>query len=272
VLSDTKLIAKTSDLSIGGCFLYALSPFPEGTNVRIRINAKSNTFTTLGKVVCVLRNMGMGVAFSSVADDQATILQEWISKLSRGELRTGSRLVHFPGGFSQLLTIFPSASCIFRRMDGPRQQAESAPLFSGRIACNAMPARPGRRASLNSPATSEDPSTGGRNTECADLLGAHHITPGSSHRAGHRSRAFPHSGGIVHSGVGESGNGAKLFRPRFRELLHFGFRSKMQAARGARFDAGWFGIRGTISASLTPLTRPSSNRQPSRLRRRPSAP
>jgi hypothetical protein len=93
VSSDTKLIAKTSDLSIGGCFLYALSPFPEGTDVRIRINAKSSTFTTLGKVVCVLRNMGMGVAFSGVADDQTAILQEWISKLSRGGIGTGSRLV-----------------------------------------------------------------------------------------------------------------------------------------------------------------------------------
>jgi hypothetical protein len=85
ISSDTKLIAKTSDLSIGGCFLDMLNPSPEGTDVRVRISHKSKTFTTLGSVVFVLPNMGMGVVFRSVEDYQLTILQEWISELSRAE-------------------------------------------------------------------------------------------------------------------------------------------------------------------------------------------
>jgi hypothetical protein len=85
ISSDTKLIAKTSDLSIGGCFLDMLNPSPEGTDVRVRISHKSKTFTTLGRVVFVLPNMGMGVVFRSVEDYQLTILQEWISEMSRAE-------------------------------------------------------------------------------------------------------------------------------------------------------------------------------------------
>ncbi len=36
ISSDTKLIAKTGDLSIGGCFLDMLNPTPQGTQVRVR--------------------------------------------------------------------------------------------------------------------------------------------------------------------------------------------------------------------------------------------
>lgn len=85
ILSKTTLIAKTSDLSIGGCFLDTLNPSPEGTDVRIRISHESTTFTTLGRVVFVLPNMGVGVVFRNVADDQLAILRQWISQLSRAE-------------------------------------------------------------------------------------------------------------------------------------------------------------------------------------------
>jgi hypothetical protein len=85
ILSDSHLIAKTSDLSIGGCFIDTLNPSPEGTDVRVRISHEGATFRTLGRVVFVLPNMGMGVVFRNLVDDQLAILQEWISKLSQGE-------------------------------------------------------------------------------------------------------------------------------------------------------------------------------------------
>src|SRR6266446_6305189 len=45
ISSDTKLIAKTGDLSIGGCFLDMLNPTPQGTQVRLRISHDGATFT-----------------------------------------------------------------------------------------------------------------------------------------------------------------------------------------------------------------------------------
>jgi len=85
IWSDTKLVAKTSDLSIGGCFLDMLNPTPQGTEVRVRISHEDTTFTALGRVVFVLPNMGMGVTFTSVEQDQQAILQKWIANLSRAE-------------------------------------------------------------------------------------------------------------------------------------------------------------------------------------------
>jgi hypothetical protein len=83
--SDTKLGAKTSDLSIGGCFLDMLNPSPVVTDVRVRISHANTTFTALGKVVFILQRMGMGVVFTSIEDNQLAILQKWLSELSSGE-------------------------------------------------------------------------------------------------------------------------------------------------------------------------------------------
>ncbi len=75
ISSDTKLIAKTGDLSIGGCFLDMLNPTPQGTDVRVRISHDNTTFTALGRVAFILPNMGMGVTFTSIEQDQQAILQ-----------------------------------------------------------------------------------------------------------------------------------------------------------------------------------------------------
>jgi hypothetical protein len=82
---DTKLNARTNDLSIGGCFLDMLNPSPEGTEIRAGISHVGTTFTALGKVVFTFPNMGMGVVFKRVEDDQLAILQGWRSGLNRGE-------------------------------------------------------------------------------------------------------------------------------------------------------------------------------------------
>ena len=83
--SDTKLSAKTSDLSIGGCFLDMINPSPVGTDIRVRISHADITFTALGRVVFILPPMGMGVVFTNIEDNQLAILQKWLSELSSGE-------------------------------------------------------------------------------------------------------------------------------------------------------------------------------------------
>jgi hypothetical protein len=80
--SNTTLNAKTSDVSVGGCFLYALCPFPKGAEVRVKISANNATFTAVGNVVFDLPNMGMGISYNRIAEDQLAILQEWILSLS----------------------------------------------------------------------------------------------------------------------------------------------------------------------------------------------
>ncbi len=85
IASETTLSAKTSDLSLGGCFLDMLNPSPEGTEIAVRISHSETTFTARGKVVFVFPNMGMGVMFTSVPASQQAVLEKWLAKLGGGE-------------------------------------------------------------------------------------------------------------------------------------------------------------------------------------------
>ncbi len=78
VASDTKLKARTSDLSIGGCFLDMLNPSPVGTEIRVTISHASANFVAIGRVAFVVPNMGMGVAFTNVDGNQMEVLQRWL--------------------------------------------------------------------------------------------------------------------------------------------------------------------------------------------------
>lgn len=85
IASATYLAAKTSDLSVGGCFLDMLNPSPEGEEIEVKISHADTTFTARGRVVFVFPNMGMGVMFTSVEENQRPVLQKWLEELSRGQ-------------------------------------------------------------------------------------------------------------------------------------------------------------------------------------------
>src|SRR5258707_14590145 len=85
IASETTLSARTSDLSLGGCFLDMLNPSPEGTEIVVRISYADTTFTARGRVVFVFPNMGMGVMFTSVPASQQAVLEKWLASLSSGE-------------------------------------------------------------------------------------------------------------------------------------------------------------------------------------------
>src|SRR5260370_36571587 len=82
--SETKLSARTSDLSAGGCFLDMINPSPEGTEIVVRISRADTTFTARGKVVFQFPNMGMGVMFTSVPASQQAVLGKWLERVLRG--------------------------------------------------------------------------------------------------------------------------------------------------------------------------------------------
>jgi len=79
--TDTKLRAKTGDLSLGGCFLDMLNPSPQNSEVRVTIVRDNGTFSANARVVFVVPNLGMGVIFMCVDADQHTTLEKWIAEL-----------------------------------------------------------------------------------------------------------------------------------------------------------------------------------------------
>jgi len=64
--SGALLSARTSELGLGGCYVDALNPFPEGTLVGLRILRDQGVFETTAKVVYC---------------DQRSLLEAWLVEI-----------------------------------------------------------------------------------------------------------------------------------------------------------------------------------------------
>jgi hypothetical protein len=80
--SNTQISGRSSDVSLGGCYVDTLNPFHEGTVIRIRLTKENISFEANAKVVFSQIGMGMGVAFLSAEKDQFQIYQKWINQFS----------------------------------------------------------------------------------------------------------------------------------------------------------------------------------------------
>ncbi len=83
IQSEKRLAALTSDLSLLGCYVKTLTPFPEGTKVRLRIWHSAVNFVALGKVAYSRPNSGMGIAFITIEPSSLTVLDVWLADLRK---------------------------------------------------------------------------------------------------------------------------------------------------------------------------------------------
>jgi len=79
--SGARLSARTSELGLGGCYVDALNPFPEGTLVGLRILRDQGVFETQAKVVYCDPRFGMGLAFTEMEPDQRSLLETWLAEI-----------------------------------------------------------------------------------------------------------------------------------------------------------------------------------------------
>jgi len=80
------LAARTSDISVHGCYLDTMNPFPHGARIRIHITKGHETFHSLGVVMYAHAGMGMGVAFTELDSAARQVLQDWIAELESGRI------------------------------------------------------------------------------------------------------------------------------------------------------------------------------------------
>jgi hypothetical protein len=79
--TGAKLSARISELGVGGCYVDALNPFPEGALVRLRILRDQGVFETRAKVVYCDPRFGMGLAFIEMTPDQRSLLETWLAEI-----------------------------------------------------------------------------------------------------------------------------------------------------------------------------------------------
>jgi hypothetical protein len=78
VSSGTRLNARTSDISLTGCYLDTLNQVPTGSQVRLTIAHHDELFEAAAQVMYVSPGLGMGVAFHGVAAEQQARLKRWL--------------------------------------------------------------------------------------------------------------------------------------------------------------------------------------------------
>jgi hypothetical protein len=78
--TGARLSARISELGVGGCYVDALNPFPEGALVGLRVLRDQGVFQTRAKVVYCDSRFGMGLAFIEMTPDQRSILENWLAE------------------------------------------------------------------------------------------------------------------------------------------------------------------------------------------------
>lgn len=79
-VSGTRLLARTSEVGLGGCYIDSLNPYPTGTLVRLRIVRDRGVVETEAKVVYSDPRFGMGLAFAGIKPEQRSQLEAWLTE------------------------------------------------------------------------------------------------------------------------------------------------------------------------------------------------
>jgi hypothetical protein len=81
--SDVRVATRVSELSLHGCYLDMMNPFPTGTIIQLKIFAGDLVFQSKAKVVYSTQNVGAGVAFIDVEPKCEYILSRWMEEAAK---------------------------------------------------------------------------------------------------------------------------------------------------------------------------------------------
>ncbi len=83
----TPIRARTSDISLGGCFVEMSNPLPKGTEARIAIWVKDLKLWAKAQVVSSAPGFGVSVKFIAMSDQEKSQLQEFLDSQVRLAVR-----------------------------------------------------------------------------------------------------------------------------------------------------------------------------------------
>jgi hypothetical protein len=82
--SDVRIATRVSELSLYGCYLDMMNPFPVNTLVLVKISAGDAFFQAKSKIVYSQPNMGAGVTFLETEPQYQPVLERWLDEAQRG--------------------------------------------------------------------------------------------------------------------------------------------------------------------------------------------
>ncbi len=70
--------ARTLDLSVRGCYIDTMNPFPVGTQVRVQLTKNDQRLELLARVISCHMGAGMGLIFEETTHEQNSALLAWL--------------------------------------------------------------------------------------------------------------------------------------------------------------------------------------------------
>lgn len=81
--TDVRVASRLSELSLHGCYLDMMNPFPVDTIVLLKIWAGDVQFEAKAKIIYAQANRGAGVLFLDVQPSHSAILESWLSEAAK---------------------------------------------------------------------------------------------------------------------------------------------------------------------------------------------
>jgi hypothetical protein len=85
--ADVRIASRVSELSLHGCYLDMMNPFPTGTAVLVKVSAGDAFFEAKSKVIYSQHNMGAGISFLEVGADSQAVLERWLDDAEKERVR-----------------------------------------------------------------------------------------------------------------------------------------------------------------------------------------
>ena len=82
-----RIATRVSELSVHGCYLDMLNPFPEDTIALVKISAGDKVFETKVRVVYAHSNLGVGLVFLDPDAKNVEVLKSWIDEAKEDPAR-----------------------------------------------------------------------------------------------------------------------------------------------------------------------------------------
>ena len=85
--ADVRIASRVSELSLYGCYLDMMNPFPTGTIVLVKISAGDAHFEAKSRIIYAQQNMGAGVGFLEVQQPSQVVLERWLDEAAKEQQR-----------------------------------------------------------------------------------------------------------------------------------------------------------------------------------------
>lgn len=76
--SEDKITAKVTQLSMNGCYVETVNPYPVGTPLGVKVFTPTEFFEGQASVIYVEENIGMGLMFRETKPYYLMVLRKWL--------------------------------------------------------------------------------------------------------------------------------------------------------------------------------------------------